>query len=570
MVGRKGIAMKKKILGLIVCTVMLGLFGLLAGAGTVYADVAINEENFPDAIFRAYVGDNFDTDKDGQLSDTELNVVSMINVEKKGIGNLKGIEYFKQLEWLDCRENKLESLEISGLDKMWSISCESNQLTELRLENLVSLQQIICDGNKLENLDVSNLSSLERIVCSENGLKNLNLGYLSKLNHLDCKKNKLSELNVKHLTGLVWVFCQENEITDLDLKNLTELQWLYCEQNQLKSLDLSGNTALPGPQLKHSPQNLKEIVLTEEKDADHYVISLEKAFPGIKLENVKGIAAASGYTYDASKQEIIIEKTVGDKGKQAYKYEVPFHSDPKPVMDVEFEWEAGLKVSFNENGHGTAPAPQTVKKGDKATKPSDLSESGYIFKDWYTEAECINAFDFNTVITNDIILYAKWEKKISGGGSGSGSGGGSGSGSGGGSGGSRSSGGGPGNSSGAWVQDSTGWWYKYSNGSWPANAWKLINSKWYFFKPDGYMASGWLMNNGRWYYLGEVNDGSMTVGWVEVGGRWYYLGGADDGSMKTGWVEIGGKWYYLYDDGHMAANENVGGYNLGADGAWVK
>ena len=68
-------------------------------------------------------------------------------------------------------------------------------------------------------------------------------------------------------------------------------------------------------------------------------------------------------------------------------------------------------VTFDANGHGTAPAAQTVEAGKAAAKPSDPAETGWIFDGWYREAACINAFDFSTLITDDITLYAKWTEE---------------------------------------------------------------------------------------------------------------------------------------------------------------
>ena len=65
-------------------------------------------------------------------------------------------------------------------------------------------------------------------------------------------------------------------------------------------------------------------------------------------------------------------------------------------------------VTFNANGHGTAPTAQTVTQGNKATTPAAPTATGYTFGGWYKEAYCTNAFDFNTAITEDITLYAKW------------------------------------------------------------------------------------------------------------------------------------------------------------------
>lgn len=69
-------------------------------------------------------------------------------------------------------------------------------------------------------------------------------------------------------------------------------------------------------------------------------------------------------------------------------------------------------VTFNANGGVlTGDAAQTVKIGEKASKPSDPTYSGYTFKGWTTDEAGENEFDFaNTVITKDITLYAQWEK----------------------------------------------------------------------------------------------------------------------------------------------------------------
>ena len=65
-------------------------------------------------------------------------------------------------------------------------------------------------------------------------------------------------------------------------------------------------------------------------------------------------------------------------------------------------------VTFNANGHGTAPAAQTVESGGTATTPTSPTASGYTFGGWYTEAACTNEFSFSTTINADITLYAKW------------------------------------------------------------------------------------------------------------------------------------------------------------------
>ena len=65
-------------------------------------------------------------------------------------------------------------------------------------------------------------------------------------------------------------------------------------------------------------------------------------------------------------------------------------------------------VTFDANGHGTAPDPVVVPSGGKVTKPADPTASGFTFGGWYTEAGCTNEYDFNTSVTSSFTLFAKW------------------------------------------------------------------------------------------------------------------------------------------------------------------
>nr|MCR4892883.1 InlB B-repeat-containing protein [Lachnospiraceae bacterium] len=73
------------------------------------------------------------------------------------------------------------------------------------------------------------------------------------------------------------------------------------------------------------------------------------------------------------------------------------------------KWLGHYTITFNTKGRGNAPAAQTVSENSKATKPADPVAQGYTFLGWYTDEACTEAYDFETAVTKDIILYAKWE-----------------------------------------------------------------------------------------------------------------------------------------------------------------
>ncbi len=67
-------------------------------------------------------------------------------------------------------------------------------------------------------------------------------------------------------------------------------------------------------------------------------------------------------------------------------------------------------VTFDTQGHGTAPQPYTgIKSGALIQKPADPAAEGYLFAGWYREAACSTAWNFETdKVMSDITLYAKW------------------------------------------------------------------------------------------------------------------------------------------------------------------
>ena len=65
-------------------------------------------------------------------------------------------------------------------------------------------------------------------------------------------------------------------------------------------------------------------------------------------------------------------------------------------------------VTYNVQGHGTAPATVVNVTALPETLPNNLTAEGYVFGGWFTDAACTKAAVAGTAITADIVLYAKW------------------------------------------------------------------------------------------------------------------------------------------------------------------
>ena len=205
----------------------------------------INEKNFPDPNFRNYIK-TYIAGGSNVLTVEERSKVEIININKKDISSLKGIEAFPNLTELDCGNNSIQKLDLRQNPKLKTLKCNKNQLTHLDLSKNPDIDYLICSDNQLEQLDVSHLKDLVTLDCSHNDLAQLDVKNSICLETLNCSANQLTELDadVKHKTRLVSVECQNNQLTTLILGENKGLKKLNCAHNQLTQLNLNNMISL--------------------------------------------------------------------------------------------------------------------------------------------------------------------------------------------------------------------------------------------------------------------------------------------------------------------------------------
>jgi len=111
--------MRNFILKVNVCLAFLLITGCAGKDSKVFVKI-------PDANFKAYLLENFDQNKDGNISLKEAKAVKEIICSGKNIQQLNGIEKFVNLEKLDCRNNELEELELRFNKKLNRLLCTNN------------------------------------------------------------------------------------------------------------------------------------------------------------------------------------------------------------------------------------------------------------------------------------------------------------------------------------------------------------------------------------------------------------------------------------------------------------
>lgn len=177
-----------------------------------------------DPLFMQYLLSLYDSDADGKLVNEEAEAVETISVCADGITTLDGVQYFRNLKSLDCCgsvwNGSLASLALNRNTALEVLKCSYNQLTSISLPS--SLIEMECRFNKFQTLNLSGVPHLKRLDCFGNRLENLDLSGLPELESLTAGMNSFRTLDVSGNPNL----------KVLDLSDSPDLEILYVAKGQ--------------------------------------------------------------------------------------------------------------------------------------------------------------------------------------------------------------------------------------------------------------------------------------------------------------------------------------------------
>lgn len=102
----------------------------------------------------------------------------------------------------------------------------------------------------------------------------------------------------------------------------------------------------------------------------------------------------------------LLQDALGENADQAWGQKLSGETpDEYPVLTSDTSKKV-YQVTFKDSG--STFATDYANSGDTATKPTDPTQAGYTFGGWYSDENLSKEWNFNTPITDDITLYAKW------------------------------------------------------------------------------------------------------------------------------------------------------------------
>ena len=249
------------------------------------------------------------------------------------------------------------------------------------------------DTDKDENLSRAEIEAVKEIKCYYKDIRSLTgIEYFTALQTLKCYSNQLTSLDISENTALKSLDCAKSQLAALDVSQNTRLNLLLCFNNHLTSLDTSNQKWL---HTLSCDNNNYPITITNDRNYD--LSDLPGTFDVNKASNWSG-GTVSGNN---------ILTVDHDKDSVTYTYDCGNGRTANFMLTC---GKASYTVNFNTNG-GSEVDTQTVVHGEKVVKPADPKLNGFTFGGWYTDEDCTdeNKYDFETPVTANFTLYAKWE-----------------------------------------------------------------------------------------------------------------------------------------------------------------
>ena len=220
-------------------------FIIRTGNGQLEREVKVTQTGgpieIPDAVFKQYMVDHFDQDRDGEITPKEALAVEIIDIVTDDISSLKGLEFCIHLKNLRCAGNK----DVGGIG--------SGKLSSINLTYCSELEELRVYHNSLTELDVTHCPKLRELHPACNRLASLDLSHNPELRCLTAYSNQFTEMNLSFNSKLQILGLGNNKITALDISNNPLLKELHIDGNRIKSIDLSHNPEIATINLQGNP-----------------------------------------------------------------------------------------------------------------------------------------------------------------------------------------------------------------------------------------------------------------------------------------------------------------------------
>lgn len=274
-------------------------------AAAVVTPVELNETNFPDPVFRDYLKEAFDFNRNNIVDVSEMKFAKKIMPNedlRPQIKSVKGIELFPELDTLNINDSPIDTIDISRNPQLKALDISDTGVSSLDVTHNPDLKILNFNRTKVNKIDLTHNPNLQHFYCHAAPLTELDLSQNPELQFLDCDGTSISKLDLSHNPKLHSVHCNNTKITALDLSHNPDLVSLFCEYNAISSLDLHANPKLGN--LRCHYMNLAELDLSANSNINDNNRYYRQTLP----QKMQATLKDGAYTFDLRTAGIDITK----------------------------------------------------------------------------------------------------------------------------------------------------------------------------------------------------------------------------------------------------------------------
>jgi hypothetical protein len=231
----------KKLFG--IYFIVIGMFNVLNSQ-----IIDIPDQHFKDRLINH--DPVIDINGDGEIQQTEAesfvwNIDVSGSISQPGeIQDIRGIEYFVNINSLNCEYNQISTLSLANNGSLQTLICNYNRITEINISNNTELRTLSASGNLFESINLNNNFNLEFLQSNFGQLNSLDISQNTLLQFLYVQGNSLIDLDLTNNPLLIGLIIDNNDIEDLNFAVNNTLNFVYCRNNKLSDLDISNNVGL--------------------------------------------------------------------------------------------------------------------------------------------------------------------------------------------------------------------------------------------------------------------------------------------------------------------------------------
>lgn len=173
---------------------------------------------FKDKNLEKAVLENFDLNKDGNITQPEADRIENLFLVSKGITVAEDLRYFKNAKMIVLDGNNIPDIFVSNMDQLQLFSCTGCNILTFKAERLINLTSLYLDNNRIENISLKSTPAISQLTVSLNKIKAIDLSSLKNIKNINLEHNQIQKLDISQNLKLQTLNIKGNPLKESEVR----------------------------------------------------------------------------------------------------------------------------------------------------------------------------------------------------------------------------------------------------------------------------------------------------------------------------------------------------------------